>query len=224
MKNTGMRAKLQGECAMLDREIRARKCKFGVDLYDLLLKQEKEVPSVKSIKGSFRSTIAEHWETVRNDMMDMERKKDAMEVERTHEEVSRERGAPAISAGEKVQKAGQFVTSTGKETRLMAQMVMVDRDMKKRKEQFGIDVFEDATAVLEGSEHSAGSSAGAGGAASAKKRTSFKKGFTNAIGKGLQKVSSHEKEILTCVELAARDVGNTTRSKDIRLREMEELN
>ena len=219
LKNTGVKAKLQGECAMLDREIKARKTKFGVELYDLIRKQEKEAPvkNMADIQGSFKSRIKEQWDKVREDIRQLEDKKAAFEVERTHEEVRRERGAPAVSVEERMAKAGSFVSSTGKETKLMAQIAMVDRDIKRRKEQFGIDVFEDAAAAMEkgggGTREGGGTTKGGG----------FKSGIKSAIGKGLQRVSPHEKNILHCVEMAVRDVESSTRSKNIRLREIDEI-
>lgn len=205
--NTGVKAKLQGECAMLDREIKGRKQKFGIDLYDLVRKQEKEAP-VKNMSGYFKGNIKEHWERVRSDILELERKKDALQVERTHEEVSRERGAPAFTAQERMQKAGSFVTSTGKETKIMAQIHMVDRDITNRKRQFGIDVFEAATTALEKI------AAGGGG---------LKGGMKSALSKGLQKVSTHERDILMCVERAGKDVNDMVRRKQTRLREIDSL-
>ena len=184
VKNTGLKAKLQGECALLDRELKARKQKFGVDLYDLLRQQEKSsnvlgVKTPKPTLGSFRSQIQEHWDKVHTDILALEQKQEAMRVEKTHEEVRRERGTPAITAKERVQKAGGYVASTGKETKLMAQIALMDRDIKKRKEQFGLDVYDAAVQVI-------------GGKNAAGVNTGFKAGVKNAVRGGLVKVSESE--------------------------------
>ena len=218
MKNTGIKAKLQGECTLLDREIKARKLKFGVELYDLLRDQEKANGGnlmtqlgVKSNKaavaapGSFKARIKEEWDTVRTDISDLEQKQEAMRVEKTHEEVRRERGAPAVSAKEKWQKAGAAVQSQTRETKLLAQIALLDRDIKKRKEQFGVDVYHKAVEVI------------------GKGSTGFKSGVKNAMRGGLMKVSEHEQKVQHCVENAARDVGTAERSRQTRIREIDAL-
>ena len=220
MKNTGIKAKLQGECTLLDREMKARKFKFGIELYDLLRDQEKasggSMMNVMGVAnknkatpaatpGSFKARIKDAWEVVRTDVIQLEQKQEAMRVEKTHEEVRRERGAPAVSAKEKVAAAGGFVKSTGKETKLLAQIALVDRDIKKRKEQFGVDVYDQAVQVI------------------GKGNTGFKSGVKNVVRGGLMKVSEHEQKIQHCVETAARDVGTIERSRQTRLREIDAL-
>lgn len=219
MKNTGIKAKLQGECTLLDREIKARKVKFGVELYDLLRDQEKASGGsimtqlgVKSQKkttaaapGSFKARVKEEWDRVRTDVAALEQKQEALRVEKTHEEVRRERGAPAVSAKEKWQKAGAAVQSQTRETKLLAQIALVDRDIKKRKEQFGVDVYDKAVEVI------------------GKGSTGFKSGVKNAVRGGLMKVSEHEQKVQHCVENAARDVGTAERSRQTRIREIDAL-
>jgi len=218
MKNTGIKAKLQGECTLLDREMKARKMKFGIDLYDLMRAQEKapvmggvlgvnkDKSSSSGAPGSFKNRIKEHWEAVRADIKELEEKQDAMSLEKTHEEVRRERGMPAVTAKEKVANAGSAMSSMGKETKLMAQIALVDRDIKKRKEKFGLDVYDAAVEVI-----------GKGG------QTGFKSGMTKALGGALKKVSEHEQKIQHCVEIASREVGTIERSYQTRLREIEQL-
>lgn len=216
MKNTGIKAKLQGECTLLDREAKARKAKFGIDLYDLMREQEKApvmggVLGSKSkansagAPGSFKSRIKEHWELVRGDIKAIEDKQEAMRLEKVHEEVRRERGMPAVTAKEKMANAGSAVSSRTKETKLLAQITMMDRDVRLRKEKFGVDVYEAAVEVV------------------GKGNTGFKSGVKNAVRGGLMKVSEHEQRIQHCVEVAAREVGTIERSKQTRMREIEQL-
>lgn len=231
MKNTGVKAKLQGECTLLDREMKARKIKFGIELYDLIRDQEKasggsaasSVMSVMGVKtksskskaggssgsmaapGSFKKGIKDEWELVRTDISALEEKQEAMRVEKTHEEVRRERGTPAVSAKEKVQNAGGYLSSATKETKLLAQIALIDRDIKKRKEQFGIDVYEKACEVT------------------GKASTGFKSGVKNAVRGGLMKISEHEQKIQLCVENAMRDIGTMERSRQTRIREIDVL-
>ena len=219
MKNTGLKAKLQGECTLLDREIKARKLKFGIELYDLLRDQEKAsggnlmtqlgvkkgTSNTAATPGSFKARIKEEWDKVREDIGTLENKQEAMRIEKTHEEVRRERGAPAVSAKERWQKAGAAVQSQTRETKLMAQIALLDRDIKKRKEQFGVDIYEKAVEVI------------------GKGSTGFKGGVKNAMRGGLMKVSEHEQKIQHCVENAARDIGTAERSRQTRLREIDAL-
>jgi len=219
IKNTGIKAKLQGECTMIDREMKARKFKFGVELYDLLREQEtsaggnvmstlgiKAPKGVPATPGSFKGRIQEHWDKVREDISELERKQEAMRVEKTHEEVRRERGVPAISAKEKIANAGGALQSHGKETKLMAQIALIDRDIKKRKEQFGVDVYMKAVEIID-----------------KKGNSGLKSGVKNVMRGGLMKVSEHEQKIQRCVENAARDVGTMERSKETRLKEIDAL-
>jgi len=230
MKNTGIKAKLQGECTLLDREIKARKHQFGIDLYDALRDQEKKGGILstatgkkssdtnhKATMGSFKSMIQEHWQVVRDDIHVLEDKQEAMQLEKTHEEVRRERGMPAITAGEKMRRASANVASAGKETKLMAQIALVDREIQKRKEKFGIDVYADAIKVVDKSPQ----------AAATTQRTSLKSGIksgiSNVMHKGLMQVSESEQKIQQIVEFAARDVGSIERSKQTRLSEIAHL-
>lgn len=206
--NTGVKAKLQGEIVLIDRELKQRKHRFGIELYDQVTAQEKAASSnvLKSNKpmvGSVRARIKDIYDICHTDIQELERKKDSMQQEKLHYEVSRERGTPAITASEKMSSAKNVVGSHAKETQLSAQMALIDRDIKKRKEQFGIDVYEIATSTIHD--------------------PSKKKGITGAITKGLTTVSETEKRLQTLIETAARDVDNIQRRKDIRQREIDDL-
>ncbi|CAB9518471.1 expressed unknown protein [Seminavis robusta] len=222
MKNTGSKAKLQGECALLDRELKARKMQFGVDLYRLLREQEKKSMvggligggSSRNSKlaapppGSFRGRIKDQWEIVRKDVVDMEERQEALRLEKTHEEVRRERGMPAVSAKERWQHAGQAVASRGKETKLMAQIALIDRDIQKRKELWGTQVYADAVAAIQNKDN---------------KGLGIKSGVKNAVRGGLLKIDEQEQKIQHCVELAAREIGTMERSKATRISEIDAL-
>jgi hypothetical protein len=210
MKNTGVKTKLQGECTLLDREMKARKHKFGVELYDLLRDQEKSAgggilghKATAPTPGSFKSLIKEQWELIRRDVVALEEKQEALRLEKVHEEVRRERVTIAVTAKEKFQNAGHAVASRTKETKLMAQIALVDRDILKRKESWGLQIYDVAVAVI------------------GKGNTGFS--VKSAVRGGLMKISDQEQKIQQCVELVAREIGTMERSKMTRLKEIDAL-
>ena len=70
-------------------------------------------------------------------------------------------------------------------TKLAGKMALIDREIKIRKEQFGVEVFEYFNAPQEGT------------------RTSMKKRLSEKISS----VSQQEKDIQACIDAAKRDVG-----------------
>ena len=58
-----------------------------------------------------------------------------------HLSSARERAKPAITTGESMKKAGSRISDAAQETKLQFDITMLERKIKSRKEQFGLDVY-----------------------------------------------------------------------------------
>jgi hypothetical protein len=175
VKNQGLKTKLQGESKLLDRESLKRKQQFGVDLYDLLNQQNKLAPAYLS---KLQGTIKEPYDQARIDVTKLMLDKTKLQEQIDLLQCNSDRARPAFTTKGHLLKAGQLVKSTAEETALQAQM---ERNMKLRKETFGVDVF----ALLEANPEAA---------------------KNNLIGNVAAKLSSREQEIQRCIEKAKHDV------------------
>ena len=176
---------------LLEREAKVRKERFGVDLYDLLNSEKGgnlflvKTPAVfhakeQAIRGQFEECKAE----VEGFVL----KKHGHRQEIDSLQINRDRALPPTTGREKLDRAGQWVTSTGKEGTHAAQIALLDRQIAQRKGQFGLIVasvlFDEGFAGLDGSG----------------------RGVKAAVATQLSKLSQKEKEIEDCVALAKKDV------------------
>jgi hypothetical protein len=104
-------------------------------------------------------------------------------------QINRERALPAATNREKLDKAGQWVTSTSSEGTHVAQIALLDRKINQRKGEFGVEVYDALYNETLGSD-----SSGRGNTVRA------------AVSTQLSKLSQKEKEIEDCVEQAKKDV------------------
>ena len=158
VKKAAAKTKLQGEVLLIDREIASTKQKHGVLIYDALFQRhhaegEKTPLPVEGLEAAFVAAM--------EDMADLQSKKlekdhaiDALE-EKQHAatkaaaETDQAEGAPATTAtshataGERAKKAGKTIQNAGASTKLKAEMAYYSREMRVRKEIFGVQVFDD---------------------------------------------------------------------------------
>jgi hypothetical protein len=192
MKNTGVTAKLKGEIMLLEREKKIRKERFGRDLYDLLNSEKGgniflvKTPSIFHAK---EEAIRPPFERCKNatEQLLLDKHSHRQEVDRL--QINRERALPAATNREKLDKAGQWVTSTSSEGTHVAQIALLDRKINQRKGEFGVEVYDALYNETLGSD-----SSGRGNTVRA------------AVSTQLSKLSQKEKEIEDCVEQAKKDV------------------
>lgn len=200
MKNTGLKAKLKGEIALLQREAKVRKQTFGVQLYDLLAAEKANfVIKTPGVFAKNEQQIKGPFQTCKADIEQMMMEKNAHLSSIDIIQAKRERSMPAFTAKEKMAQAGKWVGDAGNEGKLRTQILMLEHKMKSRKEAFGMEVFD----KLEEPPISNG----------------MKDGMKNAMASQLSRFSEREKMIEHCIDQAQRDVAVTMR--EIRFKEDE---
>uniref|UniRef100_A0A7S1Y555 Uncharacterized protein n=2 Tax=Grammatophora oceanica TaxID=210454 RepID=A0A7S1Y555_9STRA len=227
VQNAATKAKLQGEIALVDREMTVRKKEFGIELYDLIAAQSKKnsmnIISTPSIFKGVEQQIKEPLEKVRADMAVLEGDLAAKENEAMLLEVKREKTKPAYTAADKAKGVGTWMSNTGSEAKLQYQVTMAKREIKIRKEQFGLEIWDiiaedlSITTVLQTETKKGGLKAVTGALGG------IGKGVTSGITSGLGKLSKDEQLIKECVDKARKDVDFLDSKKRRKLREIESL-
>lgn len=191
VKNTAERTKLRGDVALAQRGIAARKKKFGEEFYDVLTNDKQKVVLGVSTanlsifkKGAQNEELREAFERAREDMRvkqarkeELQNRLDIMEVKGTHT-------MPDGTIGQKLSKTGKMFSNAGTGTKIRAQMALIDREMKIRKEEFGVEVYELAKPTED----------------------KQKKGLKGAISKAMTGLSDHDKDIQRVIDAAIKDV------------------
>lgn len=208
VKNAGNKTKLRGEIALLERQAKTRQQAFGVELYDLLV-AEKGAFVVKTppVFHANEQKIRTPFEACKRDVDRMTADKLIHLQQIDTIQANRERTIPAYTAQEKLNNAGKWISGAGSEGKLQAQIALLNRQMKQRKEAFGLEVFH----LLGNNDTNAASSNGSSGGG----------GIKSVLSNQLSKLSTTEKKIEECVIEAKRDVAVTQRQIDVKLREIE---
>lgn len=141
VKKAGQKTKLQGEIALLDREITTIKRAFGVELFDLL---------ASSVDGNGANPtlltkepdVAAAFELFYKEVQVVMAEKEAKSKEIEHTEAKADTRLPATSAGEKFGNFTKYVGEQSHATKLKAEIALKDRTIKQKKEAFGLDVFD----------------------------------------------------------------------------------
>ncbi|GKY91804.1 hypothetical protein MPSEU_000152100 [Mayamaea pseudoterrestris] len=194
VKNEGAKAKLQAELKLLDREVNKRQKLFGVDLYDLLSQQAKLAPAFMS---KLQAQVKEPYDQAKHDITKLQMDRLHLQEQIDLVQCNADRARPAYTTKGHLIKAGQTIKDTGIEAKLQAQVVLLDRNIKMRKETFGVDVFTLLQANPEAAKN-------------------------NLIGNMAAKLSSREQEIQKCIEKAKHDVTFIIKKKEYKEREIKE--
>ena len=123
-------------------------------------------------------------------------------------QVQATRGPPATTNQEKAAKAGQYISNTGKEATMQVQSQLVQRKIRQRKEQFGLEVYD----LLEASGKSVKSNSKEGKGIGGQ--------ITAGISNQLSKLSSSESEIQACIDRAKSEISSIDEKKDRKEREI----
>ena len=186
MKNTGLKTKIHGEIALLEREATSRKKKFGVDLFDVLTQDKQKLLGVAAgtlFQGK-QVDLKEPFDKARDDIAGIQAKKDIKQKDLDVLEVKGSHTLPDSTMNDKVKKAGKAVADAGTSAKLKTEMALLDRDMKIRKEQFGLEVFE----LVKASD------------------SKEKQGISGAVQNALSNMSQQEKDIQACIDEAKADI------------------
>jgi chromosome segregation ATPase len=191
VKKSGQKTKLRADIALAERECKSRKKKFGVDLYDVLTTDKQKLLGLSAgtlFKGT-QQELKTSFESAKNDIGGMELRKDEIQKKRDVLEVKGSHTMPDTTVGEKASKAGKAVADAATDTKLRAQIALIDREIKIRKEDFGIEVFEAAKV----SEEKA-------------------KGIKGAVSSAISNLSDHEKQIQAVIDQAKAEVDSINKN------------
>lgn len=135
------KTKIKGEIALMDREIKTRKQRFGVDAYDTMTKVEAEKKKLWS-SGPDESTLQEPYDAAKKEIDLAVAKKeekqqniDALDVQITSK-------APATNMKEKMSNAGNIAKEATLKTKLKGEIVLIDQEIKSKKQAFGIIMYD----------------------------------------------------------------------------------
>ena len=140
-KKFAAKTKLHGELMVIDRELKSCKAKHAVILYDKLLErhedQQKSPLPVDRLEAAFIAAMEDM-----QDIVAKRRQKDDA-IDALEEAKKKEAESSRSTTGEKAKHVGKVLQNESALTKLKAEMTYYGREMKVRKEIFGIQVFDD---------------------------------------------------------------------------------
>jgi hypothetical protein len=142
-QTAAQRAKLHADLLVIDRDITARKEKFGVDMYAHLeaitSTQEFYVADDKLI-NILRPTLIK----AQREVAAYEKKRDAMRGKVNLAEANRSSTGSILAAetmGQKLFNAASFLSAGAKEAACKTELAMLERQIRGFKEEFGVELY-----------------------------------------------------------------------------------
>jgi hypothetical protein len=183
VKSTGLKAKASAEVKLLELEGRNRKKRFGIELYQLLTTDKTKMLGLSS--GTLGpEELRAPFESARQAIAGIEAKKDIIQKDLDVLEVKGPGTMPDETVNDKMKQAGRAVTNAGKEAKLKAERALLDREIKIRQEDFGLEAFD----VVKSSEEQK------------------EKGIRDKIRSSLNANSKNEQDIQACIDMAKIDL------------------
>jgi len=190
VKNSAEKTKLRGDIVLTQRGITARKKKFGEEFYDVLTNDKQRLLGVSTgtlsvfKKGPQCDDLRTAFEEATYEVCGMQAREDELQKNLDVMEVKGSHTMPDETIGQKMSKTGKILSDAGTGTKIHAQMKMVYREIKIRKENFGLEVYDYAQ----------------------QSDDKEKKGLKGKISKALTNFSEQEKEIQDIIDVAKKDV------------------
>jgi hypothetical protein len=200
-KKQAQKTKLRGDVILLERQTNTKKKAFGVEFYDLITNDKNKLLGVSAgtiFKGQ-REELKEPFERARDDIAGKKAQKDIHQKDMDVMEVKGAHTLPDATLGEKANKAGAVMSNAATSTKLSAKMALLDREMKIRKEEFGIELFEYFTEPAEGEK---------------------KGGMKKRMSESISGLTQHEKDIQACIDAAKAEVAEVGDKITSKQREM----
>ncbi len=194
---------MQGEIQLLKIERTTRIKKFGVEFFDLLTNDKQKLLGV-SAGTLFKEEQGwkEPLQQAREDVAGIQMRKDVKQKDLDVLEVKGSHTLPDTTFQQKAAKAGRAVQDSAKSTKWQADMALLDREMKIRKEQFGLEAF-DLTQKSE--EQTTGNP-------------------VQRLTKAVANLSAQEQEIQSCIDKAKADVARIDGKINSKQKEIHALN
>jgi len=141
-KIAATKTKLNTDIVLLDREAHARKQKFGVDMYDYISPLSQN-PDFYAATDALTEILRGPLINAQREIKALEGKRHKLKEEQAQAEVTRASAFPtkAETFGEKLKNAGKSTYLAGGETKLKAQLAVVERQMTQIKNAFGLELY-----------------------------------------------------------------------------------
>lgn len=216
--NGAKRTQLRAEVVLIEREMTARKKAFGVELFDVIALNNKrdknsllKTPGiVKTIENAVQLQLGE----CSKDVGFLETERQQLEDEVEVIEAKRDRD---VNGG-----IGKKLSDGAREGQIAVKISLLNRDIRIRKEKFGMDVWDVVCQTTSSNEASVDSeppkAKGIGSALGG-----FARGVQGSVGKTLGKVSADARTIEECLMKAKADVASMERRKQIKQSEISNL-
>jgi hypothetical protein len=136
------KTKLRTEILLIDRELKARKQNFGIQLYDYVIPLAK-TPSFFASDDTLTATLRPPLITAQREIAALEIRVDRQKEQMKQAEEKR-KGAfpvPATNWQEKLTNAGKSTAMAGSEAKLSTELSMLEVQLKAFKQQFGLDLY-----------------------------------------------------------------------------------
>eukprot|EP00543_Licmophora_paradoxa_P004570 CAMPEP_0202449852 /NCGR_PEP_ID=MMETSP1360-20130828/8541_1 /ASSEMBLY_ACC=CAM_ASM_000848 /TAXON_ID=515479 /ORGANISM="Licmophora paradoxa, Strain CCMP2313" /LENGTH=248 /DNA_ID=CAMNT_0049067913 /DNA_START=27 /DNA_END=773 /DNA_ORIENTATION=- len=237
VKNAAVKAKINGEISLIDREISNRKRSFGVELFDLIESNSSDSRKMPALFRATESQLEGPLNRCRKDIMDLDRESRTHSRELDQIEAKRERQGRAITPGEQAQRAGEWISDAGTSSKLEVKVALLKRKIKQRKEEFGLEIWDivsgDATQVDFVATDAAAAPAargksikGALGGMGKSVRSKIDEGVKTVkagVSDNLSKLNKVEQEIQKCIDQAKNDVNRVLNKRQSKEREIANL-
>jgi hypothetical protein len=217
LRNGAVKAKLQAEISLLERQIIQKKSSLGVELYDKMTAQQNsnKVPGINVAIPLPASLFPHNSDVIRDQLNDCQRdlqpkinEMNACSIELEKLAALREKNNPNQGT---LLKAGTWVSNTGKDAELRVRIKFLEREIYQRKEKFGVDVFDVVVQnIRDANDNQKGGNI-----------------LTSGLGKIGQLTgvtNKSEKEIHDCIQLAARHVTMLQKQIECKHREIDAVN
>jgi hypothetical protein len=219
VKNAALKAKLNGEILLLDRDLAAKKKAFGVELYDKL-EQINNARAVNiSLCNAIEKKVSGPLGTCRMELKGLVDERDVKQREAETIGATRDNNKFAQTGQEKLQRAGKWVSDASSEAGLQMEITLLNRKIKHRKEVFGEEVFDE---LVLGALHPETIDASRS-PVSPKKLLGIGKDITSGITTQLAKLSPVEQELQHIVDKAKSDAAYIQNERGRKEREIASL-
>lgn len=193
VKNTAEKTKLRGNIILESKKKEGRKKEFGIQFYDVLTNDKQRLlGAVSSSLTVFKKSPDDEdlglaFERANNDVRVLKGRKEEFQQKLDIIEIKGSHTMPDVTLQQKISKNAKALTDAGNSTKIRAQMVIIDREIKIRKENFGVEVYDFVVDKTSDTE---------------------KKGLKKSISKVLTRTSinEHEKEIQKVIDVAKNDI------------------
>ena len=137
------KTRLRTEMIMIDRDINGRKQTFGIMMYDHLSPLSQSA-DFYAANDELTNMIRPHLIEAQREIQALAAKRVKLKEQQAAAEVTRAAAFPtkAETAMDKLKNAGKSTYLAGGETKIKAEIVIVDTQIKNHKQKFGLGLFE----------------------------------------------------------------------------------